>query len=118
MIFFLKVADQEHKIIIFMPKKVTVCSHCITEDELYLIRCALIHSYETPVSETAEFWWVTNMLTPIVVKFLNLIYSGLTFQDVLELEFISLVLIICFPETCDGPLRADEESILCLLDQL
>lgn len=71
------------------------------------MHCALIRSYETP--ELPEFWWVTNLLTPIVVKFFNLIYSGSTFHNVLELEFINLVLAICFSERHDGPLREDEK---------
>lgn len=53
------------------------------------------------MSERLEVWWVTNLVTPIVVKFLNLIYSGLTFHNILELEFITLVLKICFPERHD-----------------
>lgn len=65
------------------------------------MHCGLIHSYETPMSERLEVWWVTNLVTPIVVKFLNLIYSGLTFHNILELEFITLVLKICFPERHD-----------------
>lgn len=56
----------------------------------------MLHSYETP-----EFWWVTNSLTPIVVKLLNLIYNTLTFHYVLEWEFISLVLRYFRRDTMD-----------------
>lgn len=50
--------------------------------------------------------------------FPNLIYSGLIFHNVLGLEFISLVLANCLPEWHDGPLREDEKSIQCLLEEL
>ena len=70
-----------------------------------LIHCSLIHSYET-YEVRPEFCWATSWRTPIVVKFLNLIYSRLTFHYVLELEFISLEI------RCDRPLRESGKYIL------
>lgn len=72
-------------------------AHIILQKIYCFLHSTLIHSYEAPVSERPEFWWVTDLLTPIVDKFLNLIYSVLTFHNVLELKFISLVLTLCFP---------------------
>lgn len=64
------------------------------------------------------FCWVINFLTLTVVKFLNLIFSGLIFHSVLEVEFICLVLTNCFPEKGYGPLWKDLKWILYLLDEL
>lgn len=55
----------------------------------------------------ARVWRMTYMVTPNVVKFLTLIYSSLIFHNVLGLEFISLVLTVCFPERYDRPLRGN-----------
>lgn len=113
--FFKKVPDHKHRIIIFMPKK----QKSVLKSGLFTSYYSAFNAlYFNSYWNSSEFCWAVNLLTPIVVKFLNLIYSGLTFHNGLELEFISLVLTNCFPERHDGPLREDEKWILYLLEEL